>query len=198
MGLIIDQHLIWKHHIDFLTMKIIKLSGVLCRVRFFISQPLLKLLYNSLIYPCLYYGNIVWGNNYPTRLEKLIRLQKKVLRIITFSTYTAPSLPLFKKLNLLNLNQINDLLIATFGYNLANKTLPPYFKDFCIDNNNVHDHNTRNCRKLHKVRNRTNFGVYSTRNKTIDIWNIIPFAIKNSLSLLSFNRKMKDFLLSSL
>ena len=179
-------------------MKIIKLSGVLCRVRFFISQPLLKLLYNCLIYLCLYYGNIVWGINYPTRLEKLIRLQKKVLRIITFSTYTAPSLPLFKKLNLLNLNQINDLLIATFGYNLANKTLPPYFKDFCIDNNNVHDHNTRTCRKLHKVRNRTNFSVYSTRNKTIDIWNMIPFAIKNSLSLLSFNRKMKDFLLSSL
>ena len=56
------------------------------------------MLYNSLIYPYLHYGDIVWGNNYPTRLDKLFKVQTKVLRIITFSPYAAPSLPLFTKL----------------------------------------------------------------------------------------------------
>ena len=68
---------------------------------------------NSLIYPYLHYGNIVWANNNPTRLDRLFKLQKKILRIITFSSYSASSFSLFTRLGLLNkLNfQINDFLI---------------------------------------------------------------------------------------
>lgn len=195
LGIIIDQHLTWKNHIDSITKKMLKISGILCRIRFYISQSLLKLLYNSLIYPCLHYGNIVWANNYPTRLAKVFQLQKKVLRIITFSTYTAPSLPLFMKLNLLNIHQINDLLIGTFSYSLHKKALPPYFNDFCTNNSQIHDHNTRNSKKLHKFFNRTNYRIYSTRNKIIDIWNSIPESIRGSLSVFTFKSRMKRFLL---
>ena len=46
---------------------------MLCRIRFYVSQVLLKILYNSLIYPYLHYGNTVWANNYPTRLMKLFK-----------------------------------------------------------------------------------------------------------------------------
>ena len=42
-------------------------------------------IYSSLIHPDLIYGNIVWGNNYVTRLDGLIKIQKKVVRVITFS-----------------------------------------------------------------------------------------------------------------
>ena len=77
LGIIIDQHLTWKNHIDYITKKIIKTTGMLCRIRFYVSHVLLKILYNSLIYPYLHYGNIVWANNYPTRLMKLFKLQKK-------------------------------------------------------------------------------------------------------------------------
>ena len=134
LGIIIDQHLTWKNHIDYITKKIIRTTGLLCRIRFYVNQTHLKMLYNSLIYPYLHYGNIVWANNYPTRLEKLFTLQKKVLRIIiTFSSYTAPSLPLFTQLNLLNIYQINDFLIGSFSFSLSNKVLPFYFSDFCLE-----------------------------------------------------------------
>ena len=59
LGIIIDQHLTWKSHIDYIVTKISKIVGTLCVIRFFINQPLLKVLYNSLIYPYLQYGNIV-------------------------------------------------------------------------------------------------------------------------------------------
>ena len=61
LGMIIDQHLTWKSGIDYIVTKISKIIGALCRIRFFVNQPLLKVLYNSLIYPYLHYGNIVWG-----------------------------------------------------------------------------------------------------------------------------------------
>ena len=61
LGITIDQHLTWKSHIDYIVTKISKIIGTLCRIRFFVNQPLLKVLYNSFICPYLHYGNIVWG-----------------------------------------------------------------------------------------------------------------------------------------
>ena len=118
--------------------------------RFYVNQTLLKMLYNRFIYPFLHCGNIVWANNYSTRLEKLLKLQKKALRVITFLSYKASSHPLFRKLNLLDINQINDFLVSVFSFNLRSKSLPVYFNDFCIENTRVHNHYTRKSSDLHK------------------------------------------------
>ena len=61
LGIIIDQHLTWKSHIDYIVPKISKMIGTLRTIRFFVNQPLLKVLYNSFIYPYLHYGIIGWG-----------------------------------------------------------------------------------------------------------------------------------------
>ena len=135
------------------------------------------MLYYSLIYLCLLYDDRVWANNYPTRLAKVLDLQKKVLKIITFSSYNAPSLTLFKKLGILNMHQINDLLIGLFSFSLDINALPAYFDS----------------RKLHKTFNRTNYGIYSTRNKTIYICNSIPLSIKESRRILSLIKRCSNF-----
>ena len=160
LGIIIDQHLTWKSHIEYIATQNSKATGILCRIRFYVNQPLLKMSYNSLIYPFLHYGNIVWANNYPTRLDKLVKLQKKALRVIAFSLYKAPSRPLFKKLNLLDINQSNDFLVSTmtFSFNLRSKSLPVYFNDFYTEDTRVHNHYTRKSNDLHKKFNRTSLG----------------------------------------
>jgi hypothetical protein len=70
----------------------------------------------------LYYGNIVLANNYPSRLKKIIKIQKKAIRIITFniSIHTLQSQRLF----LLNLIQINYLCISLFMFDYINGNLP--------------------------------------------------------------------------
>ena len=93
------------------TCKIAKTVGILCKARHFIGKDLLLSLYYSLIYPHLIYGNIVWGNNNKTRLDSLqVKIQKKGVRVITFSSYTELSKPLFQKLEIPNFsNVINQL-----------------------------------------------------------------------------------------
>lgn len=155
--------------------------------------------YDKAYFPVSFGHSFFWSYQhldytYPTRLEKLFKLQKKILRIITFLSYTAPSLPLFKKLHLLNMYQINDLLIASFSFSLNNNVLPPYFDDVCIENFKVHSYNTRGSKQLHKTFNRTNYGKYRTKEKIIKIWNEIPKAIKCSASLKIFKTKMKQFI----
>ena len=125
----------------------------------------------------------------------MILKSRQVLSIL-FSQYTAPCLPLFTKLSLLNIYQINYFLIGSFSFSLNSKVLPSYFSDFCIGNAQVHGYNTREKGHLHKIFSRTNYGKYSTKNKVVDIWNRIPLSIKCSASIKIFKRKLKFFLLS--
>ena len=83
----IDENINWKNHISHVCSKITKLSGILCRGRHYLLRVILRSLYNALIYPYQSYRNIAWGNMYTTRLEPMRRLQKKIVRIITFSKF---------------------------------------------------------------------------------------------------------------
>ena len=85
LGVVLDECLTWKDHINLISKKVIKASSIISRVRHFT----LKLIYYTLLYPCQIYGNLIWGNTYKTRIQKLMRIQKKIVRLITFKPYSA-------------------------------------------------------------------------------------------------------------
>ena len=151
-----------------------KLVGLLCKVRSFISKDLLINLYYALIYPYLYYGNIVWSNNYSSRLVKLHKIHKKAVCVITFSSYTAQSKPLFQELKFLNIYQINNLQIILFMLKLINNELPNCFDEFYTLNKHLHTHNTRQAKNSHEQFARTNDGYFSLRYTGARLWNSIP------------------------
>ena len=76
-------------------------------------------LYDTLVLPYLNYCNIVWANNKTTRLQPLVLLQKRAIRLITTSAHNAHTIPLFSKLNRLTLVDMNKLLIATFMFTVG-------------------------------------------------------------------------------
>ena len=76
----------------------LKLSTLLANKSLFV--------YYTLIDPFLTYSLISWGNTYPTSLQPLTTLQKKAVRIITFSDFISHSSPLFRKLGLLKLKDL--------------------------------------------------------------------------------------------
>ena len=47
-------------------------------------------------------------------LDSLIKIQKKVVHVITFSLYTESSKPLFQKLEILNVKQLNNRQTVLF------------------------------------------------------------------------------------
>ena len=58
-------------------------------------------IYNSLITPYLNYGLLAWGS----QIDKLFKLQKKAVRIITNASFNSHTDPLFKQLNLLKVGE---------------------------------------------------------------------------------------------
>ena len=76
LGVFVDENLEWKEHIHIISGKISRSIGILSKSMFYLSKETLFKLYFSLVYPYLYYGNIIWGCTYGTNLERLKVLQK--------------------------------------------------------------------------------------------------------------------------
>ena len=85
LGVLIDSNLSWKPQVDSIVKKIKRSIGILSKLRYYVNTTILINLYYSLIYPFLTCGILSWGNAYTTTLQPLYILQKKAMRIITFS-----------------------------------------------------------------------------------------------------------------
>jgi hypothetical protein len=111
LGVITDEELTWKNHISSVLKTIIKCTGLIgiAKLRHYINRNTLKLIYYALAYPYLTYGNLFGGNTYPTRLQKLMNVQKKIVRLICFKSYLDHSEPLFLDLKILNVYKIQTL-----------------------------------------------------------------------------------------
>ena len=87
LGLLIDEHLTWKDHVDETVKKISKVIGALKRVRPFISVKTALQIYHALIRPYFDYCSSVWGECSGTLCDKLQKLQNRAARVITRSGY---------------------------------------------------------------------------------------------------------------
>ncbi len=102
LGFIVDENSNGREQADWVGTKVNKSIGIIRRVSHLVSRNCLLTLYYSLIYPYLSYCNIVWAT-FPTTLHKILVLQKRFVRITTWSESYAISTPLFKKLQVLTI-----------------------------------------------------------------------------------------------
>ena len=158
LGIVIDECLTWKNHLNSISKKIIKSASIISRIRHFTNLKSLKLVYYALVYPYLIYGNLIWGNTYKNRISKLVNIKKNIVRLMTFKSYFEHSEPIFNDLQILDLYKINSYLTCLFMfryYNLQN--LPEMFENYFSKNNEFHSYNTRSSSLLHKTYKRTNY-----------------------------------------
>ena len=83
LGVYVDENLSWSVYIDKISNEILKTIGVISRICYKFDSTTLLMLYNTLVLPYLNYCCIVWGANYLGRLERLLKLQKRMICIIT-------------------------------------------------------------------------------------------------------------------
>ena len=125
LGLTIDENVNWHAHTLKIANRISRTLGIMNRIKNFVPAHVLPIIYNSLILPHLQYSILAWG----FYADRLFKLQKRAMRIITNSKYNAHTEPLFKKLNLLQLRDIFTLKIVKLFYKVKTKTLPEYFQE---------------------------------------------------------------------
>ena len=130
LGVLIDSNLSWKPHIHELSKKKGKTVGILSKLRYYASIVILISVYYPLIHSFLKYGIEVWSQTHPSHLQPISTIQKKAIRIITFSEPHSRSEPIFKSLNIVKFLDLADLHILKFVSLWENKQLPSCFYDF--------------------------------------------------------------------
>ena len=124
LGVLIDENLTWNKQIQTLENKVSSQIGIISRARKFLNNDAMKLLYHSFVNPYMNYGNVVWGSVPKTKLKKLHNLQKRAIRIVTYSPRYAHSRPLMVSKKVLNVFEINIYKMIMIMHSVYNEKAP--------------------------------------------------------------------------
>ena len=139
LGVVFDECITWKSHVQKVSSKISVVVGTLTRLKHFLPQNILKMIYNALILPHINYGLLLWGKNF----RGIFKLQKWAVRAITCSKYNAHTEPIFFKLKLLKIESIHKIALLKFFHRYTNGSLPDYFEHFFGQEFLTHNYDTR-------------------------------------------------------
>jgi hypothetical protein len=155
LGIILSSNLTWNKHIEIVRNKTSKNIGIISKIRHLLPQHLTRNLYLTLVNPYICYCNVVWSlPNKTTNLDKILIIQKKYCRLITFSHFRQHSRPLFQSLSILSVYDTYKYQLLIHIYK-AFHNLIPNSQHYYTMNSSVHDHDTRQRSNLHIPRYRT-------------------------------------------
>ena len=106
LGVNMDDKLTFKDHVSYICSKISKTVGIFYKIHSYVPEQILINLYYSLVYPYLIYCNLAWGGCALQHLDRLLLIQKKIVRLITKETYLAHTNPLFYRTSILKVDDL--------------------------------------------------------------------------------------------
>lgn len=183
LGISIDITLNWRVHIDKLCNQLSSTCFALRQLAGTVTESALTDVYRSLIESRIRYGILCWGAS--TELDRVLKLQKRAVRIILQKTWRHPCRELFKKLKILTAPSLFILSVCTFI-----KTHQYQF----IKNDEVHSHSTRGSSRLHVPRANLTMTRKNLPYVAIHIYNSLPESLKNISGTNEFKNCLKEFL----
>ena len=183
LGIVFDTNLTWNDHISHISRKISKAIGALSRLKHFLPSQILKIIYNSLVACHLKYGILVWGN----RVDFLLKLQKRAVRLISNAGYNAHTEPLFRELKILKLMDERKLQELKFFYKFTHGNVPPFFQQGFISLSENNRYQTRNNQNLALPEFHHEFFRHSLRYTIVKTINDCPLQIREKIHTHSLN-----------
>ena len=121
------------------------------RLKRYLPMAAMKLMYDSLILSHLQFGITCWGFDW----NRIFKLQKRAMRIMTNKKFNAHTEPIFKELKMLKIKDIFNIQCLKFWFKFENNSLPSFFKSILKYNHELHDIETRNRNQFHLFPTRT-------------------------------------------
>ena len=128
LGILIDDRLSFKSHIEFVCKKLSSRIGLLSRLKQFLPQNTLNLIFKSILQPIIDYGINVYGFTFDTHIKRIQRLQNRAARVITSSNEDSSFL--FKNLKWNSFIKRRNYFSSIFIYKCVNKLSPELCNSF--------------------------------------------------------------------
>ena len=197
LGVMLDSAVSWKNQIQFIVSKISRGVGILYRLKSKLDNKSLQMIYSTLILPYFNYCCEIWGNTSRSKLDKLIVLQKKAIRVIGGLKRLDHTSSTFAKLKCLKLEDIIQLKTCLHVFNADNNLLPSDLqKRYCrIDQ--IHNYNTRNCKSLYHYPTQKKLKEFCISVRGVEMYNNLQDTIKTSKSTVNFRARFKKHTFSN-
>ena len=197
LGVILDENFNWSAHVTQLKKKLSGSVGILSKLRYYVNTKILIQVYHALISSRIHYGITCWGAAAQTTLNPIRVLQNRAIRfILKISRYTKLAVS-YLNLRLLKFDDIFNLKLAQFMYNYQQGTLPPFFENFFVNTNVLHNYPTNyaTSNTFRPVRCNKSSTKRSIRFKAPTHWNELP--MKKNASKTTFKKEYKNHVFSN-
>ena len=200
LGIYLDKFLSGNTQCSELVKKLNRANGMLAKARHYVPDPELKNIYHAIFSSHILYGSQVWTSKLISVSDKISRLQKAAMRIMTFSEFRAHSEPLFKKLEILKFSDSLTVNNCSFVYDYFNNNLPNSFKNTFLRTNDLHKYSTRQAAtgQLYIPKyETTTFGLKCIYKRCINSWNRLSMEfnrINRDINANNHDEKAIDFL----
>ena len=175
LGMYLDSYLSWEYHIHELSKKLSRANGILSKLRYNSPLEVCLQVYYSIFYSHLIYGCNTWGLTTEENIEKIEVLQRKCIRILTFSDFHAHTNDMFKDLKIIKVRDIIKMQQLKVVYDFLNNSLPFELMSLFIRSCDIHpnfDLNSSRNNLLYIPRvNTTTYGIKSVRYHCAKLWN---------------------------
>jgi hypothetical protein len=192
LGVILDNKLSWKAHIQITKTKLSKVIGMIAKTRYFVTNTVLLNLYYSFFQSHINYNLLNWSSAKTTHLHPIALSLKKVIRIMTFKNQYEHTQPLFKELNILPFDLQIKHKQAIFMWKLSKNLIHPPLS-------NLFTRNEHNPLKYNLPRTQNDYCRRAVTYSGIKIWNTeLTTSHRNITSLKLFNDTYKKYLINTL
>ena len=139
------------------------------------------------------FGIEVYGNTAKSRLEKLSKLNNKLIRILLNKKPNTHVLDLYKMMNVLPLNELYKMQLLLFAHKCIyhKELLPDIFHNYFTPMQSTHCHCTRRNNDLVMTRAKSNLGQRCSTYKASNLWNLLPADLKVNSSVNMFKKNIK-------
>ena len=186
LGVLIDDKLNWKQHIDSVAKKVGRNLGILRRVSKHLPMKTRKMLFNAIVLPHLDYCCVVWANCTKELQQKLQRLHNYGMRIILQVPARSPSSMSRAKLRWTTLEQRRALQQLRVVHHCIHGAAPEYLWSlFRWQPGTVR---TRGQLKLFLKAHKSEIYSKSFQYSGARNWNQLPDAIKTTRNRCTFTK----------
>lgn len=196
LGIIVDNRLHFRDHAEYISGKIAQKIGVLRRVRSNVSAQTALLIYKTIVLPHFIYCPTVLYSMYGGDVERLQKLQNMAMRVILKCNRYTKITDMLNTLEWLNVTDLIKLKVLQFIHKIKLGLAPEYLSHKLNPIKTVHKYATRQCDNLYLQSVTKHSSVNALFYKGIRLYNKLPDYTKNCKNIKSFNRDVKQWLLS--
>ena len=132
-----------------------------------------------------------------THTQPLIKLQNKIIRIITNSHFLASSEKLYTETGILPFVTSLKYRIGLLMFKIAKHTVPISISRLYQLNSDVHNYNTMQAHHIHSFKGKNELIYRTFKFQSVYIWNSILQNVNINVSFSTFKHLLKRFLLNN-